>query len=215
MQGGLMEKTKFSPLEKDILTEIGNMCAGNATTALAQILGRRIELELPSVKIINVTKLPSYLRVDPEDPIIGIHMQIWGGAKGNALLVLPKKDSFLLIDLLIGPMQENPSSLTEIGISALKEVGNIVVSSYLSALSAFTGISAFPSTVTLTSGAAKSLVSLAFSGMRKEECEETILVEARFLEKKRNLDGNFFIIFDASSIRIILKKAKGYIKSEE
>ena len=210
-----MEKTKFSPLEKDILTEIGNMCAGNATTALAQILGRRIELELPSVKIINVTKLPSYLRVDPEDPIIGIHMQIWGGAKGNALLVLPKKDSFLLIDLLIGPMQENPSSLTEIGISALKEVGNIVVSSYLSALSAFTGISAFPSTVTLTSGAAKSLVSLAFSGMRKEECEETILVEARFLEKKRNLDGNFFIIFDASSIRIILKKAKGYIKSEE
>jgi len=210
-----MEKAKFTPLEKDILTEIGNMCAGNATTALAQILGRRIELELPSVKIINVSRLPTYLRVDPEDPIIGIHMQIWGGAKGNALLVLPKKDSFLLIDLLIGPLQESPSSLTEIGISALKEVGNIVVSSYLSALSAFTGISAFPSTVTLTSGAAKSLVSLAFSGMRKEECEETILVEARFLEKKRNLDGNFFIIFDASSIRIILKKAKGYIKSEE
>jgi chemotaxis protein CheC len=210
-----MEKAKFTPLEKDILTEIGNMCAGNATTALAQILGRRIELELPSVKIINVSRLPTYLRVDPEDPIIGIHMQIWGGAKGNALLVLPKKDSFLLIDLLIGPLQESPSSLTEIGISALKEVGNIVVSSYLSALSAFTGISAFPSTVTLTSGAAKSLVSLAFSGLRKEECEETILVEARFLERKRNLDGNFFIIFDASSIRIILKKAKGYIKSEE
>jgi chemotaxis protein CheC len=210
-----MEKAKFSAMEKDILAEIGNMCAGNATTALAQILGRRIELELPSVKIINVSRLPSYLRVDPEDPIIGIHMQIWGGAKGNALLVFPRKDSFLLIDLLIGPLQESPSSLTEIGISALKEVGNIVVSSYLSALSAFTGISAFPSTVTLTSGAAKSLVSLAFSGLRKEECEETILVEARFMERKRNLDGNFFIIFDASSIRIILKKAKGYIKSEE
>jgi len=210
-----MEKSKFSPLEKDILAEIGNMCAGNATTALAQILGRRIELELPSVKIINISRLPSYLRVDPEDPIIGIHMQIWGGAKGNALLVFPSKDSFLLIDLLIGPLQESPSCLTEIGISALKEVGNMVVSSYLSALSAFTGISAFPSTVTLTSGAAKSLVSLAFSGLRKEECEETILVEARFMERKRNLGGNFFIIFDASSIRVILKKAKGYIKSEE
>jgi chemotaxis protein CheC len=207
-----MQNVKFTAMEKDILAEIGNMCAGNATTALAQILGRRIELELPSVKIVNVSKLPTYLKVDPEDPIIGIHMQIWGGARGNALMIFPKKDSYLLIDLLIGPMQENPSSLTEIGISALKEVGNIVVSSYLSALSAFTGISAFPSTVTLTSGSARSLVSLAFSGLSKKECEDTILVEACFREKKRNLEGNFFIIFDATSIRIILKKAKGLIK---
>jgi chemotaxis protein CheC len=207
-----MDSVKFSAMEKDILGEIGNMCAGNATTALAQILGRRIELELPSVKIINATKLPVYLKVDPEDPVIGIHMQIWGGARGNALMVFPKKDSFLLIDLLIGPMQESPSSLTEIGISALKEVGNIVVSSYLSALSAFTGISAFPSTVTLTSGAARSLVFLAFSGLNKTDCEETILVEACFRERKRNLAGNFFIIFDAASIRVILKKAKGIIK---
>jgi chemotaxis protein CheC len=209
-----MDKLKFTPAEKDILKEIGNMCAGNATTALAQILGRRIELELPSVTIVNIEKLPEYLKVDPEESIIGIHMQIWGGARGNALMIFPRQDSFQLIDLLIGQTAENPSSLTEIGISALKEVGNIVVSSYLSALSAFTGISAFPSTVTLTSGAAKSLVQIAFSGLKKEEFEETILVEACFKEKKRDLGGSFFIIFDAYSIRAILKKAKGLIKEE-
>jgi len=203
---------KFTAAEKDILAEIGNMCAGNATTALAQILGKRIELELPSVEVVNVTQLPKFLRVDPEESIIGIHLQIWGGARGNALMVFPQKESFMLIDLLIGPLQENPSTLTEIGISALKEVGNIVVSSYLSALSAFTGISAFPSTVTLTSGAAKSLVALAFQGLRKDECLETILVEACFNERKRDLSGRFFIIFDAESIAAILKKAKSLIK---
>jgi chemotaxis protein CheC len=110
-------------------------------------------------------------------------------------------------------MSENPSSLTEIGISALKELGNIIVSSYLSALSAFTGISAFPSTVTLTSGAAHSLVGLAFQGMKKDELEETILVEAKFKETKRDLAGSFFIIFDAESIKVILSKAKGMIKN--
>ena len=207
-----MDKVKFSAVEKDILAEIGNMCAGNATTALAQILGRRIELELPNVMVINVNDLPRYLKVDPEEPILGIHMQIWGGANGNALMIFPKKDSFLIVDLLIGPLQIATGNLTEIGISALKEVGNIVVSSYLSALSAFTGISAFPSTVTLTSGAAKSLINLAFANLDKEEFKETILVEACFKERKRDLSGNFFIIFDASSIREILKKAKGYIK---
>ncbi|MDD5347955.1 MAG: chemotaxis protein CheC [Candidatus Omnitrophica bacterium] len=206
------KSVKIGPTEKDILAEIGNMCAGNATTALAQILGKRIELELPSVEVINITKLVHFLKVDPEEPIIGIHLQIWGGARGNALMIFPKKDSALLIDLLIGPLQETPSSLTEIGISALKEVGNIVVSSYLSALSAFTGISAFPSTVTLTSGAAKALVTLAFSGIKKDDCTDTILVEACFKEKKRDLDGRFFIIFDADSIAVILKKAKSLIK---
>ena len=126
-------------------------------------------------------------------------------------MVFPIEDSHLLIDLLIGPLQERAGRLTEIGISALKEVGNIVVSSYLSALRAFTGISAFPSTVTLTSGAAKSLVYLAFSGLRKEECLETILVEACFNERKRDLAGRFFIVFDAESIAVILKKAKSLV----
>ncbi|MCX7927323.1 MAG: chemotaxis protein CheC [Candidatus Omnitrophica bacterium] len=172
--------------ERDILTEIGNMCAGNATTALAQILGKRIELDLPSATVVSSSKLSKFLKVDPEEPIIGIHVQIWGGARGNALMILPKKDSAILIDLLIGTAQDKPSAFTEIGISALKEVGNIIVSSYLSALSAFTGISAFPSTVTLTSGAVKSLAVLAFSGIDRDQYFETMIVEARFCEKKKN-----------------------------
>ena len=92
-------KFRFNANEKDILGEIGNMCAGNATTALAQILGKRIDLELPSVKVIDVADLPRLLKVDPEEPIIGIHMQIWGGARGNALMIFPTKDSHALIDL--------------------------------------------------------------------------------------------------------------------
>jgi len=204
-------KIKFTDTEKDILCEIGNVCAGNATTVLAQILGKRIEMELPSVNIINVTKLPQFLKIDPEEPIIGIHIQIWGGARGNALMIFPVQDSFLFIDLLIGPLHERVGVLTEIGISALKEVGNMVVSSYLSALSVFTGISAFPSTVTLTSGAAKLLGDLAFSGLKKGECEETILVEACFSEKKKDLSGKFFIVFDTESIAAILKKANTMI----
>jgi chemotaxis protein CheC len=204
-------KIKFTENERDVLCEIGNMCAGNATTALAQILGKRIELELPSVNVVNVAKLTKFLKVDPEESIIGIHLRIWGGARGNALMIFPTRDSHFLIDLLIGPVEGRTGVLTEIGISALKEVGNIVVSSYLSALSAFTGISAFPSTVVLTSGAARSLVNLAFSGLKKEECEETFLIEALFSDRKRDLSGKFFIVFDAETIAVILKKAKSMV----
>lgn len=210
-----MEKEKLSVLEKDILTEIGSMCAGNATVALAQILGRRIELQLPSVKVVNVSKLSSLLGNHPEEVVVGIYMQILGGMQGSALLVFPKGNAFVLIDLLIGPLEVTPCSLTEIGISALKEMGNIIISAYLSALSAFAGISSFSSTVTLTSGAIKSLINLTFSGLKKTETTETILIEAVFSEKKRDLAGNFFIIFDAASMKMILRKAKGMIKQRK
>ena len=54
------EKMHLTPVEEDILKEIGNMCAGNATTALAQIIGRRIELEMPEVSIIAVQELSEF-----------------------------------------------------------------------------------------------------------------------------------------------------------
>jgi len=210
-----MPDIKLSAFEKDILGEIGNMCAGNATTALAQILGKPIELALPGVAVININKLHTYLRVDPEESIMGVHMRILGGAKGNALMIFPRKDAYRLVDFLIGPLNQDLGNFTEIGVSAIKEVGNIVVGSYLSALSAFTGISAFSSTVTLSSGATRSLIKLAFSGLRDDEFDNAILVEAVFKESKRNLDGSFFIIFDATSIHTILKKAKSMIKDKE
>lgn len=199
---------ELNAVDKDVLKEIGNMCAGNATTALAEILNRRIELELPNMKIVNLSELPQHLRVDPEGPVIGVHVQIWGGVRGNALMILSAKDAFSLLDPLLGLRQESPSALTEVGISALKEIGNIVVNAYLSALSAITGIAAFPSTVTLSSGAAKSVVNLIFAGLHKDRPEETILVEAHFKDQTRDLSGNFFVVFDVLSIGTILKKAK-------
>ncbi len=207
-----MPKIKLSAFEKDILGEIGTMCVGNATTALALILGRRIDLDLPRSVVVSKDKIPSMLKMSAEEPVIGIHMQILGNARGNALMIFSRKEASLLVDLLIGMPQQNVASLTEIGVSALKEVGNIVVSSYLSSLSAFTGISAFPSTVTLTSGAAKSLINMGFWGVQPQDCDETILVEAVFKDTHKDLEGNFFIIFDATSISMILKKAKNLIR---
>jgi chemotaxis protein CheC len=207
-----MSKEKLTVLEKDILTEVGSICAGNATTALVQMVGKKIYLNLPSLDIVNIKELPRYLASYADEVVIGIHMQILGGARGNALLVLPTRDAFKIVDLLLGPSDALPSSLTEIGMSSLKEMGNILISAYLSVLTTFTGIPAFPSTVTLTNGAASSLVNLAFAGLHDKAERDTILIKAVFDDKRRNLSGHFFIIFDFMTIREILDKTKKMIK---
>jgi chemotaxis protein CheC len=206
---------KISFLEKDILTEVGSVCVGNATTALEQVLGRKIELELPSLQIVDIYELPKSLGGHAEDIVVGLHTKIVGGAKGNALLIFLKNDAFSILDLIMGAPIDQPSNLTELAISALKEMGNIVISSYLSALSNFVGISAFPSTVTFTSGSIDSLVNLAFFGFDKKEDMQMIIVEALLRESQRHLAGKFFIIFDSSTIRAILSKAKTMVNYDE
>jgi chemotaxis protein CheC len=208
-----MEKISF--FEKDILTEVGSVCVGNATTALEQVLGRRIELELPSLQIVGIKDLAKNLGGYPEDIVVGLHTKIVGGAKGNALLIFLKNDAFSILDLIMGAPVEQPSNLTELAISALKEMGNIVISAYLSALSNFVGISAFPSTVTFTSGSIDSLVNLAFFGFDRAEDMQMIIIEAMLKESQRRLSGKFFIIFDSSTIKEILSKAKTMVNYEE
>ncbi|MFA5361739.1 MAG: chemotaxis protein CheC [Candidatus Omnitrophota bacterium] len=209
-----MEKEKLSVMDKDILTEIGSICAGNAATALAQLLNKSFSLQFPGVKFVNIAKLPYYLGGDPEEVILGLHMQILGGIRGNALMIFPRKEAFALIGILIGPLEEKSYNPTELGISALKEMGNVVISSYLSALSAFTGVSAFSSTVNLASGASRYLVNLIFTGLGKAEITDVLFIEAVFQENTRALAGKFYIIFDAKSIVTILKKAKGLLEKK-
>jgi hypothetical protein len=53
---------------------------------------------------------------------------------------------------------------------------------------------------------------MGFWGVQPQDCDETILVEAVFKDTRKDLEGNFFIIFDATSISMILKKAKNLIR---
>ncbi len=105
-----MSHEKLTALEKDILTEVGSICAGNATTALVQMVGKKISLNLPSLDIVNIQELPRYLASYADEVVIGLHMQILGGARGNALLVLPTKDAFKIIDLLLGLRMSCPAA---------------------------------------------------------------------------------------------------------
>lgn len=210
-----MKEKEISFIEKDILKEVGNVCVGNAMSALEQVLGRKIEIALPLLQIVDISELPKQLGGNPEDVVVGLHAKIFGGAKGNALLVFLKRDAFTVLDLLIGVPGESPSSLTELAISALKELGNIIVSAYLSALGNFVNISAFPSTVTFTSGAIDSLVQLAFFGFDKKEEMKLILIEAQLKESQRHLSGRFFIIFESNTIKTILAQAKKMVKYDE
>ena len=120
--------------EMDILREVSSISSAHASTALCEILGTKIKLSMPALKFlpreIILDKLPR------EQVVLSVNSHILTGLKGTIMFILSEKSAFQLIDLCYEEKKKQIKTgvLTEMGISVIKEVGSIVISSYVSAL---------------------------------------------------------------------------------
>ena len=91
----------LSGIQLDALKEIGNIGAGNAATALAQMTQVRIDMSVPQVGILPFDKV-AYLVGGPDTPVVGVYFQVTGSANCNILFILSIEMAVLLAELLMG-----------------------------------------------------------------------------------------------------------------
>ncbi|HHY15460.1 MAG TPA: hypothetical protein GX521_05250 [Firmicutes bacterium] len=121
----------------DFLKELANIGTGHATTALSQMLqGKLFQLVVPDAQMLPFEELADFIG-GLEQVVAGIFVIISGDVAGHMAFLLPLDSALLLIELLTGDGDEN---LNELQLSALQEVGNIMITSYLNALSKMTGL---------------------------------------------------------------------------
>ena len=135
------EKSVTPPLndmQLDALRELANIASGTAATALSQMLGREVELNVPRALALP---LPDAVDAcgDPESSAAGVVFPLEGDLEGLMLLLIPAEHAARLCEML------GVEAGTEVGDSALREIGNIVGTSYLNGLSAMTGLELYPS----------------------------------------------------------------------
>ena len=130
----------MNSFELDALREIGSIGTGNAATALSKVLSQEIRMTIPEVKIMDFNDAISALG-GAETIVAGILVKMYGEINGM-MLFLQKMDFINIV--LKGLMNKTINDYTEldsIDVSALIEVGNIIISSYVNAISSLTGIS--------------------------------------------------------------------------
>ena len=121
----------------DVLREIGNIGAGNATTSLASMINEQIDMNVPKVELMEASKLSS--AICPEDEIIvGIFLEVTHDITGSMMFLMRMDSAHYLVNKLMGRDPENDAPFDEMDLSAMKEIGNIITASYLSALSSMT-----------------------------------------------------------------------------
>ena len=140
----------------DVLKEIGNIGAGNATTAIANMLGMKIDMNVPNVKL---SKLGTAVGAEDET-IVGIFLEVMNDIEGSMMFLVDIPSARYLVNKLM--MEDVPADkpFDEMELSALKEIGNIIAGSYLSALSSMTNLVISPSVPYIAVDMAASILSV-------------------------------------------------------
>jgi chemotaxis protein CheC len=129
--------TQYTDLQLDALRELANIGSGTASTALSSMLGRSVDISVPKAFVLPMADAVTSIG-NPESEVTGIVLGVVGDMPAAVLLLFTPNDANLMCGLL------GVDADSEIGSSALMEIGNIVGTSYINALAEMTGMELEP-----------------------------------------------------------------------
>ncbi len=186
----------------DVLQELGNIGAGNATTAIASMLSIRVNMNVPKVELLEVSKLGA--SICPEDEIIvGIFLEIQMDIEGSMMFLMRLDSAQYLVNKLMMRDASYQGEFDEMDLSALKEIGNIIAGSYLSALSTMTNLVISPSIPYLAVDMAASVLSVPAIEFGQYG-DYALLIQTEFGDEVM-INGYFILMPEQQSYDKILK----------
>lgn len=196
--------SQLSNIQIDALREIGNIGAGNAATALAQMVNSKIDMNVPQIAILPFNDVPELIG-GADVYSVGIYLNISGSAPTNILFLLPVDKACLLVDMLMSrhPGTTSADNLTDMDISAMMEVGNIVSATYLNALSMFTQLNFVPSVPALGIDMAGAILG-AILAQFGEVGDHVLLLDTLFKKDDQDVVGHFFLLPEPGALDTIL-----------
>ncbi|NLK26785.1 MAG: chemotaxis protein CheC [Clostridiales bacterium] len=190
-------------MQYDVLREIGNIGAGNATTALSQMINTKIDMKVPNVELLEFKNLPDIVG-GAEKIVVGILFTLQGSIDGMMMFMMDKPASRHLVNQLLGDnLKSEADKFNEMELSALNEIGNIIAGAYLSSLSGLTNLvitSSVPYMAIDMAGAILSVPAIEFSKIG----DKALLIETEFGDDLKAVNGYFILIPTLESYGAIL-----------
>lgn len=193
-----MKLSNLSNLQIDVLREIGNIGAGNAATSMSELMEKRINMTTPLVEVVTFDEMINIVG-GPEEVIVALLFQVYSEAPSTVYFILSIEEAESLVDEITGGTtklsllkDEQPNKLA---ISALKEVSNIIIGSFLTALSDFLNINMQPSVPHLSVDMAGAILTAGLIEISQVSDHALVInTEINTYEENNNIHGNFFLL---------------------
>ncbi len=186
----------------DVLREIGNIGAGNATTAIANMINARIDMRVPNIKLMEASKLGGSI-CEEDETIVGIFLEVQHDINGSMMFLMKMQSAHYLVNTLMCRDLSYSEPFDEMDLSAMKEIGNIIAASYLSALASMTNMVITPSVPFIAVDMAAAILSVPAIQFGQYG-DNALLIETEFGDEI-TMEGYFILMPEPDSYDKILK----------
>ena len=201
-----MVTLQLTDFQVDALNEVGNIGIGSATTALSQLVDKRVQISLTNVQLIDSESIIG--NIPDSITMTGMMVRMMGDIQGAILFLFEFKNSVVLSDLLLkGTKYETDPNMHQ---SALSEVGNILTGAYLNALHVFLNLAVVPSIPKVATGSIAEVLEVA-SAEAGRDIDKILSIETMFMvhsvEHESGLNtlyGDLFMLLDSKSLQTVL-----------
>ncbi|NLT57733.1 MAG: CheY-P-specific phosphatase CheC [Clostridiales bacterium] len=205
------ERDQNESQRMDVFKEIGNIGAGNAATAMASVLNTEIRMETPTVQFVPFNDIVNILN-GPETLVVGLLVGMSGDLNGSIMLVLEMGDAYEMARTATGqrngpPFDPRNPALSALEQSALEELANIIVGTYLSAICTMTGLTVRPAVPQMAIdmvGAIMSIVAIEYGKIG----DSVLFLKTRFTDVNKAMTGHFFLIPDFDSYHVLIRSLR-------
>jgi flagellar motor switch protein FliN/FliY len=118
--------------EQDVLSEIGNINVGAASTALSELLDQRVIIDTPKINYTTLREIHKGFTA----PYVWVEVQYTTGIEGNNMFILKAEDAAVIANIMMGGDGQNVSpDMDEYTLSAVAEAMNQMMGFSATALS--------------------------------------------------------------------------------
>lgn len=195
---------QLTSLEIDTLREIGSIGTGNAATALSQMLGKEVRITVPEVRIMGYNEAIEWIG-GPERVTAGVLVGMSGQMNGIMLSVQQLGFINMVLKHMVDMSIQDYSELDELGQSALVEVGNIMISTFINAFSGLSDISVnltVPAFAVDMQGAILSVPMAEYGGTS----DYLMTIGGNFVCENKEVPCHLLLSPDVRSLNFLLKK---------
>ena len=192
---------QLSDMHLDVLREIGNIGAGNAATSLSAMLGEKVNISLPSVRILDINDAVTAMG-GPENVIVGILARLYGDVEGFMLFIIEQSFARDIIATLFGQPMES-DSFGEMEMSAISEVGNILIAAYTGSISTLSQLNIKISVPGISVDMVGAMLSVPAIEMASVS-DTVIFIQDNFMSNDKQSPANMLFVPSIESLNRIL-----------
>lgn len=184
----------------DALREVGNIGAAHAATSLSMLLQRQVRIAVPTVQVLAFDHVANAVG-GAEDVVVGTYFRIGGDFPGNLFFILPAESARAVLQVMWGHGAFDGDIDSEMALSALGEMGNILTSSYLVSLGEFTHGRVETSVPAVAVDMAQAILQV---GMFTAQADSCLIIHTPAHIEELDIWCHFLLVPDPESVTPLL-----------